>query len=183
MDLNEFLCSLEDDSYLEHHGVKGMKWGVQKNKSKLGGKINRMGKRYEKANDKNRAGRASKYLNKLSYKKAETDYDARRYSKKADVAKSRGKNRRAERFMKKSAKNVAISKEAQSRIDSTLSKIKKQNLSVAINNVYTKHTRKVVRNTALGALLLSPMAGAVAGVATYATSPELKSKNYDVKSK
>lgn len=40
MDLEEFMISLENADHFEHHGVKGQKWGVRRNrKSSNGGSI------------------------------------------------------------------------------------------------------------------------------------------------
>lgn len=41
----EYLPSYRDDLYLAHHGVKGMKWGVRKDRA---AKLNRVDRRYDK---------------------------------------------------------------------------------------------------------------------------------------
>lgn len=43
MELSDFVDSLDSDQHLEHHGVKGMKWGQRKAKKSSGGKSKQSG--------------------------------------------------------------------------------------------------------------------------------------------
>lgn len=142
------------DTYLAHYGVKGMKWGVRKQRRQERKGVYRprtydlamhLGKKaYETNKDfepKVASRKATGYLNSLDQRRAQAQYDSDRFAKKAGKARSKGRSKREAKNLQKVANNERLIEQAKSETNRVLSELKRRELSV-----YTKDINRPATN-------------------------------------
>lgn len=157
--MNEYIIAVDQDgkSYIEHHGVKGQKWGVRRYQNEDGSLTKSGLKRYSS----NSVGKATKSLNRIEKENAKLATKSAISKIKAQKAYQKGNDKAYEKHMNQS-------KEAEKSIKAG-NQLTKKLVSDAKKNGFTVNSIDKTRYTHVGRQIVGNLvAGPVGNVAVSA---------------
>lgn len=103
-----------DNNYLEHHGIKGMKWGVRRTKAQLGYKIGFRKKKKKSVESKDT--KSENQNKKISKKKSKSVKDMSDEELRAKINKLENRLEMEKRYKDLSSKDISKGKKFTSRV-------------------------------------------------------------------
>lgn len=136
LDIYEELEYVEDDNYIQHYGIMGMKWGVRRYQNEDGTLTPEGMRRYSGDIDsKSSALKIQRKLNNAD--KISSDYVGRTIGnlETARKLRAKGKNEKAEKFEKQARKDMNTSKSIDSETWKVYAKAVENGMNVKVKDV------------------------------------------------